>query len=136
MKPEPARWTVVSGEAGRGADRVCEGSREDGVDEDGEGCAADAEGAETPAPDSRTEGSAGGGPSIAQRRDSYLERIKDSILLLVRASRVIDESFRNWKILRERDHTLVRRNVPWLQVSFPVEIGPLVAPFHDRLKFT
>lgn len=31
---------------------------------------------------SRTEGSAGGGPSKAHRRDSYLERMKDSILLL------------------------------------------------------
>lgn len=31
--------------------------------------------------DSNVEGSAGGGPSIAHRRDSYLERIKESILL-------------------------------------------------------
>ena len=29
---------------------------------------------------SRTDGSAGGGPSIAHRRDSYFDRIKDSIL--------------------------------------------------------
>lgn len=32
---------------------------------------------------SRTEGSEGGGPSIAHLRDSYLERMKDSILLFV-----------------------------------------------------
>lgn len=81
MKPVLARWAVVSGEAGRGADRVCEGSREDGVVDDGEGCVAGAGEGETPAPDSRTEGSVGGGPSIAHRRDSYLERMKDSILL-------------------------------------------------------
>ena len=31
--------------------------------------------------DSNVEGSAGGGPSTAHRRDSYLERIKESILL-------------------------------------------------------
>ena len=31
--------------------------------------------------DSKVEGSAGGDPSIAQRRDSYLERIKESNLL-------------------------------------------------------
>ena len=36
------------------------------------------------APLSRTAGSEGGGPSIAQRRDSYFERMKDSILLCVR----------------------------------------------------
>lgn len=29
---------------------------------------------------SRTDGSAGGGPSIAHRRDSYFDRTKDSIL--------------------------------------------------------
>lgn len=33
------------------------------------------------APPSNTLGSDGGGPSIAQRFDSYLERINDSILL-------------------------------------------------------
>jgi hypothetical protein len=33
---------------------------------------------------SSTLGSDGGGPSIAQRLDSYLERIKDSILLIRR----------------------------------------------------
>ncbi len=32
---------------------------------------------------SRTEGSEGGGPSIAHLRDSYFERMKDSILLFV-----------------------------------------------------
>lgn len=31
--------------------------------------------------DSNVEGSAGGGPSIAHRRDSYLERMKESNLL-------------------------------------------------------
>jgi hypothetical protein len=31
--------------------------------------------------DSNVEGSAGGGPSVAHRRDSYLERMKESILL-------------------------------------------------------
>jgi hypothetical protein len=30
---------------------------------------------------SSMDGSAGGGPSIAQRRDSYFDRMKDSILL-------------------------------------------------------
>lgn len=38
---------------------------------------------------SRVEGSEGGGPSRAQRRDSYLERINDSILLDSGQSRVI-----------------------------------------------
>lgn len=33
-------------------------------------------------PLSNVEGSSGGGPSRAQRRDSYLERMKDSILLV------------------------------------------------------
>lgn len=83
MKPVPARWAVVSGEAGRGAERVCEGSRDDGLVEDEEDRAAGAGEEETPAPDSRTEGSVGGGPSMAQRRDSYLDRMKDSILLYV-----------------------------------------------------
>lgn len=32
-------------------------------------------------PPSRTPGSEGGGPSRAQRRDSYFDRMKDSILL-------------------------------------------------------
>lgn len=33
-------------------------------------------------PDSKTDGSDGGGPSIAHRRDSYFDRMKDSTLLL------------------------------------------------------
>ena len=33
-----------------------------------------------PLSSSRTEGSEGGAPSIAQRRDSYLDRMNDSIL--------------------------------------------------------
>ena len=33
-------------------------------------------------PPSRTLGSEGGGPSMAQRRDSYFDRMKDSILLI------------------------------------------------------
>lgn len=35
----------------------------------------------TAAPSSRTDGSDGGGPSFAHLRDSYFERINDSILL-------------------------------------------------------
>ena len=39
---------------------------------------------QTSLPPSKTDGSSGGGPSNAHRRDSYLERMKDSILLMVK----------------------------------------------------
>jgi len=47
------------------------------------GCSCDGGGGGASAgePPSRTLGSGGGGPSFAHRRDSYLERMKDSILL-------------------------------------------------------
>ena len=47
------------------------------------GCSCDGGGGGASAgkPTSRTLGSGGGGPSFAHRRDSYLERMKDSILL-------------------------------------------------------
>lgn len=82
----------IEGEAGRGAERLAVGAC---VDRTGEGVDASvvsrsgaftARVAVSPldvdcAGPSRTEGSEGRGPSIAHRRVSYFERMKDSILL-------------------------------------------------------
>jgi hypothetical protein len=49
--------------------------------------------------DSNVEGSSGGGPSFAHRRDSYLERMKESILLLKKVMLVCTRTERestNW----------------------------------------
>ena len=79
----------MEGEAGRGTERLavgaCELRVEVGVGAVSKSCAA-AAGDASPleagwAGPSRTDGSEGGGPSLAHRRDSYFERIKDSILL-------------------------------------------------------
>ena len=63
--------TLVVGVARGGGERDCAC-----------GCCSTGEAA-LPPPPSSTEGSRGGGPSIAQRRDSYFERMNDSILLRV-----------------------------------------------------
>ncbi len=48
---------------------------------DGAGAGATGAGGSEMAPSSSTDGSLGGGPSIAHRLDSYFDRMKDSILL-------------------------------------------------------
>lgn len=76
------------GEAGRGAERLTVGAwvgraRVDVWDEpvSKSGAAAASPLDADCAGPSRMDGSEGGGPSMAHRRVSYLERIKDSILL-------------------------------------------------------
>lgn len=83
-------WRVVmegvrAGEAARRPEeRLCEARwlARVGATTGGAGVGATAVGVEAgTAPESRTEGSEGGGPSMAQRRDSYLDRMNESILL-------------------------------------------------------
>lgn len=85
---------MTEGEAGRGAERLAVGAcvgREDIDVGAGEVSKSDAGSEAAPgtasplevdcAGASRTDGSEGEGPSMAHRRDSYFERINDSILL-------------------------------------------------------
>lgn len=75
-------------------------------------------------PCSSTLGSLGGGPSNAHRRDSYLDRIKDSILLHLASA--------------QTNSSLVRRDVALLEMTLPVEVGSTVTPdlhhLHSELK--
>ena len=64
----------VDGEVGEGD--VAGGEGRAGV-----GAGAGIAGCSSVAPSSRIDGSEGGGPSRAHRRDSYLDRMKESILL-------------------------------------------------------
>jgi hypothetical protein len=66
-------------------------------------------------PSSRMPGSEGGGPSRAHRRDSYFDRMNDSILL------------RLWKLCQmikpsriKNMHSLIRWDVSSFEVCFPV----------------
>ena len=90
MKLDERSWCATGWRVTAAAERddrlfvaVCVGRVEDtgeGVAAGG-GAACVAAGCAAPEPLSRTDGSAGGGPSSAHLRDSYLERMKDSILL-------------------------------------------------------
>lgn len=76
-------WT--EGEAGRGTERLAVGACVarvglGAVEASKSGAFASPLEADCAGP-SRTDGSEGEGPSMAHRRDSYFERIKDSILL-------------------------------------------------------
>jgi hypothetical protein len=61
---------------------------------------------------SSTDGSDGGGPSIAHRRDSYLERMNESILLYQR----IKPGRGNVR----GKYALIRRQMPRFEMGFPV----------------
>ena len=83
-------------------------------------------GASSGTPSSRIEGSEGNGPSIAHRRDSYFDRMNDSILLYNIVSKE-DAKIISAIII------LLRRNMTSFQVSFPVKIGTTVPPFFHIL---
>lgn len=69
---------------------------------------------------------------MAHRFDSYLERMKDSILLLIGRVGVSYRTAEERNEGGERD-ALLWWSVSWLQVSFPVSVGALVAPALDVL---
>lgn len=77
---------------------------------------------------SNTLGSDGGGPSIAQRLDSYLDRMNDSILL----GTPIHYEIRCHPDQLAED-ILIGRLMSSFQMCFPVQVGALVTPFLDRL---
>ena len=63
---------------------------------------------------SSVDGSDGGGPSIAHRRDSYFERMNDSILLLhASAGREVAQKVKN---------PLIGGNMTGFKMCFPVQV--------------
>ncbi len=72
---------------------------------------------------SRTDGSSGGGPSLAHFPASYFDLINDSILLLYVQQRLSSNG--DWY------NSLIRRNVARSQVGLPVEVRSMISPFHD-----
>lgn len=116
----------MEGEAGRGAERpavgACVGWADDVSKSGGVAVAGAASSLEE---DSRTDGSEGGGPSMAHRRDSYFERMNDSILL------------RKWDQkgnAPSRKDSLVGRDMTGFEMGFPVDVCTAVAPFLDGLQ--